>query len=92
MSSFAVVGEREAEEQKPVPPEPKSNFAADALVLALKALSQRAIVALANLFMLLTVGSAFWLWMSIPDPTVLQLISLGMYALFVLAVNFIARR
>lgn len=78
------------------PPAPKSDpivkVSADALLLALRALSQRFVVALANLFTLLTVGSAFWLWWSIPDPSNTQLASLGMYALFVVAINVIVRK
>ena len=66
--------------------------ATGAMLLALKALSQRALIAIADLFTLLTVFSAFWLWHSIPEPTVFQLIGLGMYALFVLAANVIVRR
>ena len=67
-------------------------FATDALMLALKGLSQRAIIAVDNLFTLLTVGSAFWLWLSIPSPSTYQLIGLAMYAVFVLAANWIVRR
>lgn len=75
------------------PPAERAQAAAlSAIMLALKALSQRAIVALANLFTLLTVGSVFWLWLTIPNPNVLQLVELGMYAAFVLAANWIVRR
>jgi hypothetical protein len=62
------------------------------LLLSLKALSQRALVALSSLFTLLTVFSAFWLWWSIPHPDAYQLVGLGMYAVFVLAANFIVKR
>ena len=62
------------------------------LTLALKALSQRALVAIADLFTLLTVGSAFWLWASIPAPNDRQIIALSIYACFVLAANYIVRR
>ena len=75
------------------PKESKLNkISADALVLALTALSQRFIVALANLFTLLTVASAFVLWYVTPDPSVYQLVKLGLYALFVLGANWIVRR
>ena len=66
--------------------------ATQALMLGLKALSQRAIAAIADLFMLATVGSAFWLWSVTPSPNVFQIVSLTIYALFILAANFIARR
>jgi hypothetical protein len=60
--------------------------------LSLAALSKRAVVALADLFCLLTVGSAWYLWHSIPDPNTYQLIELAMYAVFVTGVNVIIRR
>jgi hypothetical protein len=60
--------------------------------MALTALSQRALVALAACFTLLTVGSAFFLWWQTPDPTDRQIVSLTIYAAFVLAINVIVRR
>jgi hypothetical protein len=62
------------------------------LRVGLKALSQRALIALSTLFTLLTVGSAFWLFMSIHEPNTMQLIEIGMYAAFVLAINLIVKR
>lgn len=62
------------------------------VMLALRALSQRAIVAAADLFTLLTVFGAWWLWWSVPDPNAYQITSLSIYALFVLAANWIVRR
>jgi hypothetical protein len=53
---------------------------------------QRALVALAACFTLLTVGSAFWLWYLTPEPTDRQIVSLTIYACFVLAINVIVRR
>ena len=73
------------------PTEP-SGAAVAVLMLSLKALSQRALIAVDNLFTLLTVFSAYWLWHSIPSPDSYQLVALGMYALFVLAANVIVRR
>ncbi len=66
--------------------------AAGMLALALKALSQRAVVALESCFTLITVTLAFWLWMSIPEPTTHQLVSMGIFAAFVLAANVIVRK
>ena len=76
---------------------PQPSAAAEAagmhmLYLGLKALSQRALVALSAMFTLLTVASAFWLFMTIKDPNVMQLIMMGMYGVFVLAANLIVRR
>ena len=59
--------------------------------MALIALSQRALIAVADLFTLITVASAFWLWWSIPAPNDRQIISLSIYAMFVLAANWIVR-
>lgn len=80
------------DEPRPAPPQPPPNAAINVLLLALKTLSQRALVAFTKLFTLLTVGAAFWLWMSIPEPNTNQLVSLGMYAVFTLIVNWIALR
>ena len=64
-----------------------------ALMLGLGALSKRAIIALQSAFVLLATGSAFILWWSVmPNPTVLQLTGLSIYALFVLAASVIVRR
>jgi hypothetical protein len=82
---FEIVGGTETEPQA-------SGVHIAMLTLALKALSQRALVAIADLFTLLTVGSAFWLWASIPAPNDRQIIALSIYACFVLAANYIVRR
>ena len=81
---FEIVGGTETEQA--------SSVHIAMLTLALKALSQRALVAIADLFTLLTVGSAFWLWASIPAPNDRQIIALSIYACFVLAANYIVRR
>lgn len=60
-------------------------------MLGLKALSARALAAIADLFMLATVGSAFWLWLQNPKPDVYQIVSLTLYGIFVLAANWIVR-
>ena len=73
-------------------PSEKRSLDITALTLALKALSQRALIAIDNLFTLVTVALVFWLWRSVPDPNTLQLIGLGMFAVFVLAANVIVRR
>ena len=85
---FRVV-EEEAEPQDSA----ATNAAAAAIALALKALSQRALMALSACFALLTVGSAFWLALSISvSPTPYQLVTLGLYLAFVVGVNLIVRR
>jgi hypothetical protein len=62
------------------------------LLLGLKTLSQRALAAISDLFTLLTVASVFWVWCSVPDPNVLQIVHDSLYGLFVLAANWIVRR
>lgn len=67
--------------------------ATDLLFLSLQALSKRTIIALSNLFCLLTVGSVFVLFYSIvPAPNTFQIVSATIYAVFVLAANAIVRR
>jgi hypothetical protein len=86
---FSVVDEA-PEAQAPAP---NNDAAAQMLAMALRALSQRALVAAASLFTLLTCATVFWLALVIvPRPDVMQLIALGAYALFVLALNFLVRR
>ena len=82
------------EEPDPAPAarKPPDKAAIDILALSLRALSQRALVALADLFCLLTVGACFWFFMSIPEPNTYQLVAEAMFALFVLAANWIVRR
>lgn len=82
------------------PPEPKPDplvkFGAEALMIGLGALSKRFLVALSSLwlgfFTISSVFSAFWLWYSIPAPSVLQIVALGIYCVFILAMNVIVRR
>ena len=84
------------EVESPEAPAPASSAAESAgmhmLYLGLKALSQRALVAIAALFTLLTVASAFALWWRVlPDPSVFQLVGLGLYAVFILAIHLVRR-
>lgn len=88
-------GELSSELLGEAPPEPRRVEAAATSVLftALRALSQRTIVAIGNLFVLLTVASAFWLWLvTLPNPTVLQLVGLALYAILILSVNWLVLR
>jgi hypothetical protein len=83
---FEVVGGTEAEQPA------ASGVHIAMLTIALKALSQRALVAASDLFTLVTCTGAWWLWHSTPEPTDRQIISLSIYALFTLAANYIVRR
>ena len=84
----------EIREEQPDPALARAANAAavSALALGLKALSQRALAATKDVFTLLSVGSGFWLWNSIPNPSPTQIISLSLYAAFILAANVIVRR
>jgi hypothetical protein len=63
------------------------------LMLSLKALSQRTLVALADLFCLFTSLTVFWLFLLMPeDPTPQRIATLTIYAVFVVALNVIVRR
>ncbi len=84
---FEVVGGTETEASKP-----DNGAAVRMLTLALAALSQRALVAVADLFTLLTCTGAWYLWYSIPNPNDKQIIALSIYAAFTLAANYIVRR
>ena len=63
------------------------------LFLALKALSARAVVALAALVDSALVGSAFWLWWAIiSSPSPLQITAASFYSLFIVAIVVQRRR
>ena len=62
------------------------------LMLALKTFGQRFVIALSNIFSLLTVLSVWWLWMSVPHPGTNDLVGMGMYAVFILVVNYLVKR
>ena len=88
---FQVVrDEQDAEAAKPAG-DPNA-VAVTMILLGIKALSQRALTAATDLFSLLTISSAFWLWWSIPAPNDRQIISLTLYGLLILAINWIVRR
>ena len=84
---FEVVGGTETEA-----PKPDNGVAIRMLTLALAALSQRALVAATDLFTLITCAGAWWLWYLTPDPNQLQIVHNSIFALFVLAANWIVRR
>ena len=60
------------------------------LLLALRALSQRSLIALAQLFVLLTAASAWWLWLTVlPAPSIQQLVGLALYGFLILALDYL---
>lgn len=82
---------------QPAPPQPApspvQNAATSMLLMSLRALSQRAVVAVSQLFTLITVGSAWWLWYAaLPNPTITQLVELALYGVLVLLLNWLVLR
>jgi hypothetical protein len=63
------------------------------LKLLLSVLSQRAIMALHHLLPIVALVSGFALWWRVlPEPTEYQLVGLGLYAAFMLAILFVRRQ
>ena len=75
-------------------PTPATDDGTKALDVLLAIFSQKTGVALNGFYSLLTVLSVFWLsFVIIPhDPSTQQLVGLGGYAAFVIAVNVIVRK
>ena len=63
-----------------------------ALALGLKTLSQRAIAGMRAVFTILSASAIFYVWVSTPDPKPLQIVSMTIFALVMLAANIIVRR
>lgn len=94
---FRIIGEEDApDETAQVARSTKPDSAerhTQLLMLSLRALSQRALTAVTNLFTLLAVGSAFWLWSGVlPNPSPPQLVGLAGYAVFLCAIEVLRRR
>ena len=92
---FALISETDVSEtgETPKPEATAGGFEIGMLLLALKALSQRTVVAVSNLFTLAALGSVCWVWSSVlPTPDTYKLVGAGCYSLFVLALEFIRRR
>lgn len=88
-----------AEELAPQPPlvnqqaQQQANASLQLLLLALKTLSQRTLIAIAALRGMILAGSVFWLAMVImPEPNTYKLVGLGLYSLFVLILEYVAYR
>lgn len=91
------VGNDRAVELAPDPAPPYKQgldeVAANMLLLGLKTLSQRSVIALSNLFTLLTCISAFVLWQDVlPSPNSYQLVGLGLYGVFILLLHVVRRK
>ena len=73
-------------------PRTESTLGVDLLALGLKTVSQRFVAALVNLFTLVTMAGTWFLWYETPDPNPSQIVSLSIFAAFVLAANWLVRR
>jgi hypothetical protein len=72
---------------------PLEDAATAMLLLGIKTLSQRALVALSNIFTLLTCVSAFVLWQDVlPNPNSYQLTGLGLYGVFILLLHIVRQK
>lgn len=88
-----LIGQEPEPSEAPAPPSQAANALTGLLIMSLRALSQRAVLALANLFMAASAASAWWLWyVTMPRPSIAQLVGLTLYAGFVLALNYMLRR
>lgn len=85
---FEIVGGTEAEPKPPA----DNGVAIAMLTIGLKALSQRAMTAVTDLFALITCGGAWYLWYLTPSPTYQQIVHNSIFAAFVLATNYLVRR
>ena len=96
---FQVLGEDQTDQPSPPNPTPISKkadvvtvTAAEYAGLALKILSQRTLQLAGHLFPLIALGLGFYLWLSMPNPTVYQLASLGLYGAFALLMMLVRRQ
>lgn len=92
----ALIGE-EPPAPSPAPSAPRETQAQSALtgllITSLKALSNRALVALGNLYALALAASTFWVYLTIlGDPSPAQLVGAGMYSVFTIGCLFLRRR
>lgn len=68
-------------------------WTAQALTIALMALSQRAAIALASLFSILLAASVFALyWKVLPNPSIESLTGLGLYSIFIIGLHVVRTR
>lgn len=93
-NAFKVVGEETIESPQITPnrsPE-DANKALQILMLSLRVVGQRFVIAISNLFTAAALASAWFLWREIlPNPTTAQLVGVGLYAAFLLAIEFVRR-
>ncbi len=68
-------------------------WTAQALTIALTALGQRSLIALASLFSILLAASVFALyWKVLPNPSIESLVGLGLYSIFIIGLHVVRAR
>lgn len=87
---FEVVGGTETEPKAPAPVD--NGVVIAMLTIGLKALGARALTALMDLFCLITCAGVWVIWYLTPDPSYQQIVHNSIFALFVLAANYIVRK
>lgn len=98
MRPFAVVNETEAPQPQLSPADAakakaEHEQAMKVLQFSIATISKRFVTGLSNLFTAGALLSAWLLWRAIlPAPTVTQLVGVGLYAVFLLAIEWIRRR
>ncbi|TXH15065.1 MAG: hypothetical protein E6R03_07960 [Hyphomicrobiaceae bacterium] len=81
-------GQPQAAAQQASAPNQVSAAHIQILLLALKTLSQRTVLALAALKAMILAGTVFWLALTImPEPSSLKLTGLAIYSIFILLVT-----
>jgi hypothetical protein len=95
-AGFALVDEAPAPGQQaaPQPPQPDANTRAAMRfwLLSMQNISNRAITGISHLFTAAVVASVWALFMwTLPAPSTLQLVGLGLYGVFCLAVEWVRR-
>lgn len=93
---FALVGEEavpgEMQQPQQAEPDAATRAAMRFWLLSMQTISNRAITGLSHLFTAALVASAWTLFMwTLPTPTVLQLVGLGLYAVFLLLIEWVRR-
>lgn len=92
-AKFQLIDEPAGVAPEPTPTDVVAQANTRMLLLALSALSKRALTGISAGFTLCLVASAWWLWDSVlPNPTTPQLIGLGGYALFCVVIDVVRRK
>lgn len=93
VSRLREIRTEEAPQIQKQPDNQASQASVQLLILALKTLSQRTLVALGALRGLVLAGSVFWAVLTIlPDPNAYKLVGIGLYGLFCLVLEIITYR